>query len=177
MVRQINHCDPCSNGNLLPTLTHMRFRLQLMPVLARLWRKRPVCPVRRSRREAIWPKGQNISGECAATTIAATVHGRARLHSRRKTPVWPGSQSIRQPPPNLTCRHDCDAHFVVTNDGTETDNFTLAISGSDWETSAPGTTGDLNSGASVSIDVTVTIPPLTRHWKAIRLFWTAIYLY
>ncbi len=52
--------------------------------------------------------------------------------------------------------------FVVTNDGTETDNFTLAISGSDWETSAQGTTGDLNSGASVSIDVTVTIPPLTR---------------
>lgn len=50
--------------------------------------------------------------------------------------------------------------FVVTNEGNETDNFTLAISGAEWDTSAPGATGSLASGASKPIDVTVTIPPL-----------------
>ncbi|MBI5032505.1 MAG: hypothetical protein HZB51_18425 [Chloroflexi bacterium] len=48
--------------------------------------------------------------------------------------------------------------FHVTNTGNAADNFSVSVSGNNWATTAPATTGALGVGISTTIRVSVTIP-------------------
>jgi uncharacterized repeat protein (TIGR01451 family) len=96
-----------------------------------------------------------------ATVTAASQHDPAQSASAllsttalRRGPVIDPQTAALSALPGETVTYT----FEVTNEGDLTDTYTLEITGADWVTTAPTTTGELAPGASVLINVNVTIP-------------------
>jgi choice-of-anchor B domain-containing protein len=99
-------------------------------------------------------RGSNTCGDGAwSAPFSFTTEGEVQVPAA--VSISPTNSEKSELPDN-TVTHT----FLVTNESTAADNFTLAISGNDWTTNVQGATGSLGGGASKMIDVTVTIPSL-----------------
>jgi N-acetylneuraminic acid mutarotase len=96
----------------------------------------------------LWSHGGAVQG--AAVDPAPFMRAAAALDSVFIDP----HRAYQVGPPGAQMSFD----FTVTNYASGEDDFTVAVSGASWTTTAPGTTGTLAPGESTVLSVTVEIP-------------------